>query len=206
MTPELDKFLCKTYPKLFVNRHADKRTTCMCWGFDIGDGWGWIINNLCAAIQTRIDNTRPKPQQVIVDQVKEKFGTLHLYFHGGDDEVSGMVRFAEWLSGVTCEACGSTNMDTIGRTTKGWLKTCCKDCIPKLLNNDPSVYKWKSHRSSAKAYARKKAKAYVPTRYADKAALDASIEGQLGCGDCGMLFSVKTEKKVCPCGGRLFKR
>jgi hypothetical protein len=157
MTPKLDKFLCKTYPKLFVNRHADMRTTCMCWGFDCSDGWFWLIHNICAAIQSHIDHTFPKPEQVIVDQVKEKYGTLSFYFHGGDDCTDGMVRFAEWLSGVTCEACGSTNMDTIGRTTKSYYKTCCKGCIPQLLNNDPSVYKWKSHRASARAYDRKKA-------------------------------------------------
>jgi len=164
MTPKLDKFLCKTYPKLFVNRHGDKRTTCMCWGFDHGDGWFWLIHNLCAAIQSHIDNCHPQPTQVVVDQVKEKFGTLRFYISGGDNEVYGMVRFAEWLSGVTCEACGSTNPDTIGRTTHNWFKTCCKGCLPKLLTNYPSGYKWKSHRASARAYARKKARVYRAVR------------------------------------------
>jgi hypothetical protein len=159
MTPKLDKFLCKAYPKLFADRHKSMKETCMCWGFDCGDGWFWIIHNLCAAIQNRIDNAHPHPPQVVVDQVKEKYGTLRFYFHGGDDTVYGMVRFAEWLSGVTCEACGSTNPDTIGSTTKYWYKTCCADCIPKVLNNYPSVYRWRSHRNMAKSHARKKAKA-----------------------------------------------
>lgn len=158
MSPKLDKFLCKTYPKLFVNRNADMRTTCMCWGFECGDGWFWLIHNLCAAIQSHIDHTHPKPSQVIVDQVKEKFGRLRFYFSGGDDSVRGMVDFAEWLSGVVCEACGNTDMSTIGQTTKCWYKTCCSGCIPALLNNDPSVYGWKSHAQSARAFARKKAR------------------------------------------------
>jgi len=158
MSPKLDKFLCKTYPKLFVNRHADMRTTCMCWGFDCGDGWFWLIHNLCAAIQSHIDHCHPHPPQVVVDQVKEKFGTLRFYFHGGDDSITGMVNFAEWLSGVICEACGNTDAQTIGRTTKGWFKTCCAGCIPKLLNNDASVYGWMSHAASSRAYARKKAR------------------------------------------------
>lgn len=55
MSPELDEKLCKKYPKIFVNRHADMRTTAMCWGFDCGDGWYNIIDALCANIQHRID-------------------------------------------------------------------------------------------------------------------------------------------------------
>jgi len=130
----------------------------MCFGFENGDGWFWLIHNLCASIQSYVDHTFPRPPQVIIDQVKEKYGTLRVYYHDGDNAIGGMVSFAEWLSGVTCEACGNTNQDTVGRTTKGYYKTCCKNCIPELLNNTPSVYKWKSHRASAKAYERKKAR------------------------------------------------
>jgi hypothetical protein len=130
----------------------------MCWGFDCGDGWFWIIHNLCECIQRHIDNTHPHPPQVVVDQVKEKFGVLRFYFSNGDDDVAGMVQFAEWLSGVTCEACGNTDTDTIGSTTKVWIKTCCEKCVPKLLTNYPSVYEWKSHKSRSKAYALKKAR------------------------------------------------
>lgn len=55
MSPELDENLCKKYPKIFVNRYGDMRTTAMCWGFDCGDGWYNIIDALCANIQHRID-------------------------------------------------------------------------------------------------------------------------------------------------------
>ena len=158
MSPKLEKFLFKTYPKLFpTGRNVDPKASLICFGLENGDGGFWIIHNLCAAIQSHIDGTSPKPDQVVVDQVKEKFGTLRFYFHGGDDTISGMVSFAEWLSGVTCEGCGNTDAQTIGRTTKCWYKTCCKGCIPKVLTNYPSVYKWISHADSAKAYARKKA-------------------------------------------------
>jgi hypothetical protein len=57
MKQELDEKLCAAYPKLFVNRNADMRTTAMCWGFDCGDGWYNIINNLCGNIQHHIDWT-----------------------------------------------------------------------------------------------------------------------------------------------------
>lgn len=34
---------------------------------------------------------------VQIDQVKEKFGTLRFYYSGGDAQVDGMVKFAEYL-------------------------------------------------------------------------------------------------------------
>jgi hypothetical protein len=56
MSPELDEALCKKYPKIFVNRHGDMRTTAMCWGFEFrGNGWYNIIDALCENIQHSID-------------------------------------------------------------------------------------------------------------------------------------------------------
>lgn len=58
MDSKLDKALCEKYPKIFRNRHASPQKTVMCFGFECGDGWYTIINNLCHAIQSRIDGTR----------------------------------------------------------------------------------------------------------------------------------------------------
>ena len=58
MKKELDEKLCKDYPKIFVNRHGDMRSTLMCWGFAIGDGWFNIIDNACFLIQQHITHSR----------------------------------------------------------------------------------------------------------------------------------------------------
>ena len=138
MREELDQKLCADYPKIFVNRYGDMKETAMCWGFDCGDGWFNILNVLCANIQLHIDwrNSRresmlrdnpynqPVPDevpQVIADQVKEKFGTLRFYYHGGDDIIDGMVRMAESISGFTCEKCGAPGK----MRGRGWLYTAC---------------------------------------------------------------------------------
>ncbi len=55
MSPELDTKLCSNYPKIFADRYGDMTKTCMCWGFDCGDGWYNIVNQLCANIQHHID-------------------------------------------------------------------------------------------------------------------------------------------------------
>ena len=126
MKQELDEYLCKTYPKLFVNRNAPMTETCMCWGFDCGDGWFNIINQLCNNIQHHLNWKNKDSEvvpQVVVDQVKEKFGTLRFYYHGGDDYVRGLVSMAESMSGVTCEQCGKPGTSYSG----GWIRTLCEE-------------------------------------------------------------------------------
>lgn len=58
MRDDLDTLLVQKYPKIFVNRYADMRTTAMCWGFDCSDGWFDILDLLCFQIQSHIDWSR----------------------------------------------------------------------------------------------------------------------------------------------------
>ena len=55
MKQELDKLLCKKYPKMMVNRNKNMQETCMCWGFECGDGWFNILDQLMGNIQHHID-------------------------------------------------------------------------------------------------------------------------------------------------------
>ena len=145
MREELDKLLCVKYPKMMVNRNLPMTETCMCWGFDCGNGWFNILDQLMGNIQHHIDwkekqrnwaiewnkehpnELREVPElvpQVTLDQVKEKFGTLRFYYTGGDDIIDGMVRMAESMSGVTCESCGNVGE----RKGGGWVHTYCEPC------------------------------------------------------------------------------
>jgi hypothetical protein len=127
MKQELDELLCEKYPKMMVNRDKPMMETCMCWGFECGDGWFNILDQLMGNIQHHIDWKNRQGEvvaQVTLDQVKEKFGTLRFYYTGGDDEISGMVRMAESMSGVTCEEC-SAPAKTHG---PGWIRTICEPC------------------------------------------------------------------------------
>jgi hypothetical protein len=111
---------------MMVNRNKDMKETCMCWGFECGNGWFTILDQLMSNIQHHIDwknRTEEVVPQVTLDQVKEKFGTLRFYYTGGDDYIRGMVTMAEAMSGVTCETCGKPGT----RTGGGWIKTVCKE-------------------------------------------------------------------------------
>ena len=130
MKPELDELLCQRYPKIFVDRHGDPKETLMCWGFECGDGWYNIINQLCANIQHHVDWAQEQKEkygrgegcsQVVAVQIKEKFGTLRFYTNGSNDQIYGMIRMAESMSAVTCEECGAPGK-TRGRS---WIYTAC---------------------------------------------------------------------------------
>ena len=165
MKSELDKALCEKYPKMFVNRHADMKTTAMCWGFECGDGWYNILDTLCEALTnsytTCIDfgngqiEDAGDPPQVIVTQVKEKFGTLRFYYYikcqnlkykelcakYGDNHAAiqswisdyekyydGAVHMAEVMSSRTCEVTGQQGeLHSSGGTRNGWLKTMSRE-------------------------------------------------------------------------------
>lgn len=106
------------YPKMFAQPYG---------GFAVGKGWWPILQALCANIQHHTDwwnknrETRPVVEQVVIEQIKEKFGGLRFYYTGGDDKVRGMVAMAEAWADRSCEECGAPG--TAGG--KGWIKTLC---------------------------------------------------------------------------------
>jgi hypothetical protein len=137
MKDHLDKLLCTKFPEMMVNRTKHMTETCMCWGFECGDGWYNILDQLMSNIQHHTEWNNKNFDKgykqykhvppVTLDQVKEKFGTLRFYYTGGDDTIDGMVRMAESMSAVTCEECGHPGEQRPG----GWIKTLCDPCVAK---------------------------------------------------------------------------
>lgn len=73
-----------------------------------GSGWIPLIENLIH--EADIWNEKCGVEdKIVIDQIKEKYGSLRFYFHGGSSIFNGMVRFAEQLSKNTCESCGYVN-------------------------------------------------------------------------------------------------
>lgn len=124
MTPENTKKLYDKYPKLFFQKDLSMKETCMCWGFECGDGWYWLIDQLCDCIQSYIDANHK--EQVEVVQVKEKFGGLDFNVYGADEMAHGMIWLSNSMSYSICESCGSTEKVS---QTKGWIKTRCERCL-----------------------------------------------------------------------------
>lgn len=118
------------------------------FGCDIGDGWYELLRDMCKEI-TEAYQKAGEPINLVVDQVKEKFGTLRFYYHfegqgqpshadpsGGQvmrfraeennlrNEISAAVCKATERSGSVCEKCGKPGALREGR----WILTLCDDC------------------------------------------------------------------------------
>ena len=114
-----EKRMEERFPKMFAEPYG---------GFAIGSGWWKIIEVLCENIQSHCDWMAKQEKgdncpQVIVNQIKEKFGGLRFYYSGGDQYVEGMVTMTEIWAGRTCEVCGIPGE----RRGGGWIRTLCDE-------------------------------------------------------------------------------
>lgn len=122
--------LHESYPKMFSRPYG---------GVDVGEGWWPIIKSLCKQIDgytswrnnTRLALLNNNPhrcqipehvEQVVVSQIKEKFGGLRFYYDGGDERIYGMVEMAEEWAAHTCEECGAPGKFRRG----GWVRVLCE--------------------------------------------------------------------------------
>ena len=106
------KHLETTYPPMFAGQYG---------GIECAAGWWPIITSLCANIQSHVDWKKDDCPQVVVAQIKEKFGGLRFYYDGGDEYISGLVTMAEAWASHACEECGAPGTSRGG----GWIKTLC---------------------------------------------------------------------------------
>ena len=126
MHPDLAKLLYTRYPEIFADRDAPLTDSLMGFGCAHGDGWFFILDNLCRCIRSHVEWRRKTDPDFYVKavQVKEKFGTLRFYIDGGDAEVRGMIAAAECMSRNVCEITGD-----IGRIKGGgWWATRSPEC------------------------------------------------------------------------------
>lgn len=152
---KFDKYMCKTYPEFFSERNLPMTQTCMCWGFDVGPGWYWILDRLCKNLMVI---KKASGVNVVFTQIKEKFAGGRFY-HGSwpkrkskkwnDNEYSiwgkiidNEVSIAEELCEYTCSKCAEYKHDVfyIGR----WAHDTCEKCLLELnpdLKNE--LGRWK---------------------------------------------------------------
>lgn len=84
--------------------------------FDCGIGWKSLVDKIFDLI---------KDKDIKVDQLKEKFGLLRIYFSPHDYDIQKEIYTIEEESKNICEFCGSRDNVT---TEGSWLKTLCKIC------------------------------------------------------------------------------
>jgi hypothetical protein len=97
MTDDLLPVLRERYPKLFSSEHL-REIACY-------PGWLNLLDGLCHELQPYLV-ANPGVPQVVVRQVKEKFGGLRFYITGGDEFCRVAVLAAQEASLTVCEVCG----------------------------------------------------------------------------------------------------
>ena len=80
MDNKIQQQLYDKYPDLFIEHNLDKKESCMYWGIDCSSGWFNIIDQVCQYIAMNLKHNWHCYPKLRFTQVKEKFGTLRLYY------------------------------------------------------------------------------------------------------------------------------
>ena len=111
------------------------------WGLECGPGWEKILIDLQDELDhiIRVNRLTHHNCELKFVQIKEKFGTLRIYYDLiGDwtdhcyDMIDQAVSDAEKLSRTTCETCGDEGKN---RSINGWLKTECEYHYKQRMEN-----------------------------------------------------------------------
>ncbi len=165
MTDKLEKALAERYAFMKKGRTLDQQMKSggiddlySAFGCQCEDGWYDLLDEICAKIQTIYNENGRKPN-IIIDQIKEKYGTLRFYYHFGDkdqgihafdciggpsvrfmpgkgdelyERIAEIVSWGEDRSGEICEECGKpgTIRDLM------YIQTLCDDCYAKAADQE----------------------------------------------------------------------
>ena len=97
----------------------------------IESGFGWmpIVEILFAYADEWNKTAHNEEDKIVFDQIKEKFGTLRVYYTGGSPEFRGMVEMSEIVAHYICERCGDIADSERGKGY--WCQTLCPNCKGK---------------------------------------------------------------------------
>lgn len=176
MSPELEEQLIEKYPVLFRDKDKSPRESLMCFGCEFNNGWYKIFDDLCAyltmlanhemffTLKEEFKTTENKGYiyikhpSITFTQVKEKYGTMRVYWIGNGienyeefksklydpdsletnvaryyDKVDNAIDYTTFLSSKVCEECAAP-----GKVyTNGWYMSRCKKCIIEHYGFDP---------------------------------------------------------------------
>ena len=125
MKVELQNYLKNKFPTIYPENFS----------FECNDGWFRIILWLSRYIEMYVtqqnEMAEKNPQfyqpvkNLVAKQVKQKFGTLRFYFEGGNEHLTTIVRYTEFISGYICEETGV--LEDVGYNSKNYIQTLNKD-------------------------------------------------------------------------------
>ena len=132
MKLELQHQLAKDFP--FMRGNPKNNTKHMisdnytAFGCECGDGWYWVIRNLCAEI-TAAYAAEGLEVEIAPTQIKEKYGGLRFYYSSTGrclPVVDDIICKYEDIAENTCEECGKPGKL---RNHQSWDMVRCESCF-----------------------------------------------------------------------------
>ena len=122
MNDKLEQQLMDEFPfmearNVWTGEKLNYPVSCECQ-----DGWYDLIYNICKGITDLYNDKNVDISEIIVIQIKEKFGSLNIYTGGLLSEAFNILHKYEDLSKETCEVCGDKG-ELMHQG--GWYKTLC---------------------------------------------------------------------------------
>lgn len=115
-----------------------------CWYRNIPIGWRKAFGiQLCKEIKSALKRSNCKI--FVITDVKEKFGSIRIYFYGGTKEIHDIINKYDYISFHTCIECGRIAT----KRSKGYILPYCDDCGKEKLDydiyyKDYDFYGWKN--------------------------------------------------------------
>ncbi len=105
------------------------------FGCECDDGWYELIREFCVAVTEKYQQFG-MPVDIVIHQLKEKYGTLQVYYDYNSEqygvvvgnlrnEIQQLVEAYELKSEAVCERCGK---DGILRDDLSWMQVLCDEC------------------------------------------------------------------------------
>jgi hypothetical protein len=107
------------------NPRADEERWNVGFGFECGPGWAGLLERLFNDLGQIL---RPTGNRITIRQLKEKFGTLRVYWRGAvdnetDARIDDAILLAAFRSEVTCDVCGAAGQ--MRRSGFGYYHVAC---------------------------------------------------------------------------------
>ena len=110
------------------------------FGVECDKGWYDLIVPVVDYIK-KYNKDKEKDKQIIITQIKEKWGALCIYVNFGNEELFSLIDKAEDESYKVCEICGSR--EDVGMRESGWMTTMCIDCLKKEVKERDYPQMWR---------------------------------------------------------------
>lgn len=115
MTRDLELKLVERHPVICSRYEGDIYKTCFGTGFEHGDGWFYIVEEMLREMQKVVDETGV---HVVIEQIKTKFDELRVYedyeqgqkgakIQQGITQIREIIHKAEMLSATVCQYTGN---------------------------------------------------------------------------------------------------